>query len=141
MPQSSPPSRSRPAPRSAPHHRPAAGTSDARLPNSRENSIGSQLAHLGLHEFSGLIRHRLRAVVDPARPDVAVGRTFAVPFAFGDARVAAGAAARYCSLFSDQLGGEEETAMPTYIAFGNWTDQGVRAIAESPQRLDAAKRQ
>ena len=31
--------------------------------------------------------------------------------------------------------------MPTYIAFGNWTDQGVRAIAESPQRLDAAKRQ
>src|SRR3954471_15089664 len=55
MPQSSPPSRSRPAPRSAPHHRPAAGTSDARLPNSRENSIGSQLAHLGLHEFSGLI--------------------------------------------------------------------------------------
>src|SRR4051812_8921783 len=56
MPQSSPPSRSRPAPQSAPHHRPAAGTSDARLPNSRENSIGSQLAHLGLHEFSGLDR-------------------------------------------------------------------------------------
>ena len=31
--------------------------------------------------------------------------------------------------------------MPTYIAFGDWTDQGVRAIAESPQRLDGAKRQ
>ena len=31
--------------------------------------------------------------------------------------------------------------MPTYIAFGNWTDQGARAIAESPKRLDAAKRQ
>ena len=31
--------------------------------------------------------------------------------------------------------------MPTYIAFGNWTDQGVRAIRESPRRLDAAKRQ
>jgi uncharacterized protein with GYD domain len=31
--------------------------------------------------------------------------------------------------------------MPTYIAFGNWTDQGARAIADSPKRLDAAKRQ
>jgi uncharacterized protein with GYD domain len=31
--------------------------------------------------------------------------------------------------------------MPTSIAFGNWTDQGARAIRESPQRLDAAKRQ
>ena len=31
--------------------------------------------------------------------------------------------------------------MPTYIAFGDWTDQGARAIRESPQRLDAAKRQ
>ena len=31
--------------------------------------------------------------------------------------------------------------MPTYIAFGNWTDQGARAIRESPQRFDAAKRQ
>ena len=31
--------------------------------------------------------------------------------------------------------------MPTYIAFGNWTDQGARAIADSPRRLDAAKRQ
>ena len=31
--------------------------------------------------------------------------------------------------------------MPTYIAFGNWTDQGARAIRESPRRLDAAKRQ
>jgi uncharacterized protein with GYD domain len=31
--------------------------------------------------------------------------------------------------------------MPTYIAFGDWTDQGLRAIGESPRRLDAAKRQ
>ncbi|GAA0595171.1 GYD domain-containing protein [Craurococcus roseus] len=31
--------------------------------------------------------------------------------------------------------------MPTYIAFGNWTDQGARAIRESPRRLDTAKRQ
>jgi uncharacterized protein with GYD domain len=31
--------------------------------------------------------------------------------------------------------------MPTYIAFGNWTDQGARAIRESPRRLDSAKRQ
>ena len=31
--------------------------------------------------------------------------------------------------------------MPTHIAFGNWTDQGARAFWESPQRLDAAKRQ
>ena len=31
--------------------------------------------------------------------------------------------------------------MPTYIALGDWTDQGARAIAESPRRLDAAKRQ
>src|SRR5919112_56490 len=33
------------------------------------------------------------------------------------------------------------TAMPTYIAVGDWTDQGARAVRESPQRLDAAKRQ
>jgi uncharacterized protein with GYD domain len=31
--------------------------------------------------------------------------------------------------------------MPTYIAFGNWTEQGARTIADSPHRLDAAKRQ
>ena len=31
--------------------------------------------------------------------------------------------------------------MPTYIAFGDWTDQGARAVRESPKRLDAAKRQ
>jgi hypothetical protein len=87
-----------------------------------------------------LPRHRLRGRRSgPARggrrPD------FRRAFGVRDARVAAGAESRYCSLSSDQLGGEEETAMPTYIAFGNWTDQGVRAIAESPQRLDAAKRQ
>lgn len=31
--------------------------------------------------------------------------------------------------------------MPAYIAFGNWTDQGMRAIEDSPQRLDAARQQ
>jgi uncharacterized protein with GYD domain len=31
--------------------------------------------------------------------------------------------------------------MPTYIAFGDWTDQGMKAIADSPSRLDAAKRE
>ena len=31
--------------------------------------------------------------------------------------------------------------MPTCIAFGEWTDQGARAVHASPQRLDAAKRQ
>jgi uncharacterized protein with GYD domain len=31
--------------------------------------------------------------------------------------------------------------MPTYIALGDWTDQGARAIGEAPRRLDAAKRQ
>jgi uncharacterized protein with GYD domain len=31
--------------------------------------------------------------------------------------------------------------MPTYIALGDWTDRGARAIADSPRRLDAAKRQ
>jgi uncharacterized protein with GYD domain len=31
--------------------------------------------------------------------------------------------------------------MAAYIAFGNWTDQGARAIADSPRRLDEAKRQ
>jgi uncharacterized protein with GYD domain len=37
--------------------------------------------------------------------------------------------------------GMRRTAMPAYIAFGNWTDQGMRAIADSPRRLDEAKRQ
>ncbi len=31
--------------------------------------------------------------------------------------------------------------MTTYVAFGNWTDQGVQTIADSPHRLDAAKQQ
>lgn len=31
--------------------------------------------------------------------------------------------------------------MAAYIAFGRWTDQGARSIGESPQRLEAAKRQ
>ncbi len=30
--------------------------------------------------------------------------------------------------------------MTTYVAFGRWTDQGARAIADSPRRLDAARR-
>lgn len=29
--------------------------------------------------------------------------------------------------------------MTTYIMLGNWTDQGARAIADSPRRLDAAR--
>jgi uncharacterized protein with GYD domain len=29
--------------------------------------------------------------------------------------------------------------VPTYITFGDWTDQGARSVAESPRRLDAAK--
>jgi uncharacterized protein with GYD domain len=31
--------------------------------------------------------------------------------------------------------------MPTYIAFGSWTEQGAKAVADSPKRLDEAKRQ
>ena len=31
--------------------------------------------------------------------------------------------------------------MPTYIAFGGWTEPGMGAISASPQRLDTAKRQ
>ncbi len=30
--------------------------------------------------------------------------------------------------------------MATYILLATWTDQGSRAIAESPRRLDAAKK-
>ena len=30
--------------------------------------------------------------------------------------------------------------MPTYIALGDWTDQGARAVRDSPRRLDEAKR-
>ena len=29
--------------------------------------------------------------------------------------------------------------MPTYVMLVNWTDQGVRNIAEVPKRVDAAK--
>ncbi len=29
--------------------------------------------------------------------------------------------------------------MPTYITLVKWTDQGIKAVKESPQRLDAAK--
>jgi uncharacterized protein with GYD domain len=29
--------------------------------------------------------------------------------------------------------------MPRYIALANWTDQGIRAIKDSPKRADAAR--
>ncbi len=29
--------------------------------------------------------------------------------------------------------------MTTYIMLANWTDQGIRKVKESPQRLDVAK--
>ncbi len=29
--------------------------------------------------------------------------------------------------------------MPNYFVLGNWTDQGVRNVRESPKRVDAAK--
>ncbi|MBI3707001.1 MAG: GYD domain-containing protein [Proteobacteria bacterium] len=29
--------------------------------------------------------------------------------------------------------------MTTYIILGNWTDQGIRQVKESPKRLDAVK--
>ncbi len=31
--------------------------------------------------------------------------------------------------------------MASYIAFGDWTEEGTRAIADSPRRLDTARRQ
>jgi uncharacterized protein with GYD domain len=31
-------------------------------------------------------------------------------------------------------------AMPTYVMLANWTDQGMRAINDSPKRIDAAKK-
>ena len=30
--------------------------------------------------------------------------------------------------------------MPTYVMLANWTDQGIRTIAECPKRIDAARR-
>jgi len=30
--------------------------------------------------------------------------------------------------------------MPTYIMLAKWTDQGLRAIGDSPKRLDAARK-
>lgn len=30
--------------------------------------------------------------------------------------------------------------MPTYVMLANWTDQGLKAIADGPRRLDAAKK-
>jgi uncharacterized protein with GYD domain len=31
--------------------------------------------------------------------------------------------------------------MTTYIALGDWTDQGARSVEDSPRRLDSAKRE
>lgn len=31
--------------------------------------------------------------------------------------------------------------MPTYVMLANWTDQGMRAINESPKRIDATKKE
>jgi uncharacterized protein with GYD domain len=30
--------------------------------------------------------------------------------------------------------------MPTYVMLANWTEQGMRAINDSPRRVDAAKK-
>ncbi len=30
--------------------------------------------------------------------------------------------------------------MPTYVVLANWTDQGIRAVKKSPQRLDATRK-
>jgi uncharacterized protein with GYD domain len=30
--------------------------------------------------------------------------------------------------------------MPAYVMLANWTDQGVRAIEESPRRVDSARK-
>ena len=30
--------------------------------------------------------------------------------------------------------------MPSYVMLANWTDQGLKAIAEGPRRLDTAKK-
>lgn len=30
--------------------------------------------------------------------------------------------------------------MPTYVMLANWTDQGLKSIADGPRRLDAAKK-
>jgi uncharacterized protein with GYD domain len=30
--------------------------------------------------------------------------------------------------------------MATFVALGTWTDQGAKTVADSPRRLDAAKR-
>ncbi len=30
--------------------------------------------------------------------------------------------------------------MPTYVVLANWTDQGIRTVKKSPQRLDAIRK-
>lgn len=30
--------------------------------------------------------------------------------------------------------------MPTYVMLANWTDQGLKAIADGPKRVDAARK-
>lgn len=34
---------------------------------------------------------------------------------------------------------EEGQAMPTYIILGSYSEQGIRNIRQSPERLDAAR--
>jgi uncharacterized protein with GYD domain len=31
-------------------------------------------------------------------------------------------------------------AMPTYVMLANWTDQGLKTIADGPRRVDAARK-
>lgn len=31
--------------------------------------------------------------------------------------------------------------MPTYVMLANWTEQGMRAVDESPQRIDSARKE
>ncbi len=31
--------------------------------------------------------------------------------------------------------------MPTYVMLANWTEQGMRAISDSPRRVDTAKKE
>jgi uncharacterized protein with GYD domain len=38
-----------------------------------------------------------------------------------------------------QTNQRETILMPTYIMLANWTEQGIRAVKDSPQRLENAK--
>jgi uncharacterized protein with GYD domain len=37
------------------------------------------------------------------------------------------------------MGRRREDGMPSYLSLVSWTEQGIRAVKESPQRLDAVK--